>query len=98
MILPFGITGFRSLRSYERSFLSELQDQHRCGTQKILPIGIMGSTHLWNLDNPSYWNYGINSMIFLLELWDLGLYGVTNDPSFQNYEINIDVELRQSFL
>ena len=21
----------------------------------------MGSTHLWNLDNPSYWNYGINT-------------------------------------
>ena len=27
----------------------------------ILPFGIMGSTQLWNSDNPSYWNYGINT-------------------------------------
>ena len=54
MTLPFGIIGFRSLRSYQRSFLSKLRD--------------------------------------------LGLYRVTNDPSFRNYRINTDVELRQSFL
>ena len=35
---------------------------------------------------------------FPLELWDLGLYGVTNNPSFQNYGINTVVEFRQSFL
>ena len=75
----------------------------------------MGSTHLWNSDNPSYWNYGINSMILpfgitgfrslrsywrscLLELRNLGVYKITNDPSFRNYGINTVVELRQSFL
>src|SRR5713101_2014707 len=41
----------------------------------ILPFGITGSTHLWNSDNPSYWNYGINTSVelrqsFLLELRD----------------------------
>ena len=35
---------------------------------------------------------------FLSKLWDLGLYKVTNDPSFQNYGINTYVELRQSLL
>ena len=69
----------------------------------ILPFGIMGSTQLWNSENPSCWNYGIKSLrsyqrSFLSELRDLGLYEVTNDPSFRNYGINIDVELRQSFL
>ena len=68
MILPFEIMGFRSLRSYQRSFLSKLRDQNICGTQTILPIGIMGSTHLWNSDNPSYWNYEINSMILPFEI------------------------------
>ena len=69
----------------------------------ILPFIITGSTHLWNLDDPSFQNYGIKSLrsyqrSFLSELWDLGLYGVTNDPSFWNYGINTVVELRQSFL
>ena len=35
---------------------------------------------------------------FLSELQDLGLYGVTNDPSFQNYGINMSIVLRRSFL
>ena len=65
-----------------QSFLLELRDQHICGTQTILPIGITGSIQ-WS---------------FLSELRDLGLYGVTNDPSFRNYGINTYVELRQSFL
>jgi len=60
-----------------------ITDQHICGTQTILPIGITGSTHLWNSNNPSYWNYRINSMILPFRITDLGLYGVTNDPSFR---------------
>ena len=65
-----------------QSFLLELRDQHIYGTQTILPIGITGSIQ-WS---------------FFSELRDLGLYGVTNDPSFRNYEINTSMELRQSFL
>ena len=41
----------------------------------VLPFEITGLTHLWNSDNPSYWNYRINTSVeliqsFLLELQD----------------------------
>ena len=86
----YGVTNDPSFRNYgintfvelRQSFLFELWDQDIYGTHKILPIGIAGS---------SQWS-------FLSELWDLGLYRVTNDPSFRNYGINTSVELRQSFL
>ena len=53
----------------------------------ILPFGIMGSTHLWNLDNPSYWNYGINTYVELRQSFLLELRDQFNDPSFRNYGI-----------
>ena len=82
----YGVTNDPSFRNYginkdvelRQSFLLELRDQHICGTQTILAIGITGS---------SQWS-------FLSESRDLGLYEVTKDPSFQNYGINKDVELR----
>ena len=64
----------------------------------ILPFRITGSTHLWNSDNPSYWNYGINTFVELKQSFLLELRDQFNDPSFQNYGNKIDVELRQSFL
>ena len=72
-ILPFGITGFRSLQSYQRSFLSELRDQHICGTQTILLFGITRSSLYGATNDPSFRNYGINTSVelrqsFLLEL------------------------------
>ena len=115
MILPFIITrsthlwnsdnpsywnyGINTSVELRQSFLLELWDQVFTELPTTLPFGIIGSTHMWNTDNPSYWNYRIKSLrsyqrSFLLELRDLGLYGVTNDPSFRNYGINTSVELR----
>ena len=72
-----------------QSFLLELRDQfndpsfHNYGIYvftellTILPFGITGSTHIWNLDNPSYWNYRIKSMILP--------FGITGFRSLQSY-------------
>ena len=53
----------------------------------------MGSTHLWNSDNPSYWNYGINTSVELRQSFLLELQDQFNDPSFRNYGIEVFTEL-----
>ena len=75
MILAFGImdlglyrvTNDPFIRNYwintdvelRQSFLLELQDQHICGTQTILPVGITGSSLYGATNDPSFRNYGI---------------------------------------
>ena len=47
--------------SIQWSFLLELQDLGLYKVTNNLLFGITGSTQLWNSNNPSYWNYGINT-------------------------------------
>ena len=54
----------------------------------ILPFGIIGSTQMWNSDNPSYWNYEINTSVELRQSFLLELQDQFNDPSFRNYGIS----------
>ena len=63
--------GIKSLRSYQRSFLSELRD-----------LGLYEVTN-----DPSFWNYGINTSVELRKSFLLELRDQVNDPSFRNYGI-----------